>query len=76
MLVTFYPSQLKNNQGQNFLDQILTSVFHTFWIWDDMNFRRWSDIEAVKLSETIYRTAILEKMSESCFSNLRTTRYV
>ena len=26
-----YPSQLKNNQVQNFLDQILTSLFHIYW---------------------------------------------
>ena len=27
-----YPIQLRNNQVQNFLDQILTSPFHNYWI--------------------------------------------
>ena len=27
-----YPIRLRNNQVQNFLDQILTSLFHNYWI--------------------------------------------
>ena len=67
-VVTPYPSQLKNNEEKSFLDQILTSLFHTYRTWDKRmlgslrNSRTWSDIENAKLPETILGTAILYKM--------------
>ena len=37
MQATNYLSRPKNNQEQNFLNQILTSLFHTYWTWEKRN---------------------------------------
>ena len=45
-----YLSQLKNNQGQNFLDQILISLFHIYhiyWIWDIRNLNKYQELQEI-----------------------------
>ena len=36
--VTPYPSQLKNDQ--KFLDQMLASLVHNYWVWDKRSLKK------------------------------------
>ena len=67
MQVKDYLRQSKNNEGQNFLDQILTNFFHIYWnreLGAERYCKKRFDIEVVKLPETILGTTMLEKILE------------
>ena len=60
-----YLRQSKNNEGQNFFDQILTNFFHIYRnreLGAERYCKKRSDIEVVKLPETILSTTMLEKI--------------
>ena len=82
MLVTLYPSHLKNNQEENFLDQMLASLVHTNWAWKfkkmlgaTRNCGRWFHIEAVKLPGTMcyLELNINNFLNKNCSNNFNTT---
>ena len=60
MQATNYTIQPQNNQEQKFLNQILTKKTRKKKEIK-RNCRMWSDIKAVKWSEIIFGTAIVEK---------------